>query len=206
MEISDDLPSEFDFDFLFKIVIIGDVKTGKSSFLQLLLNEPPARLSVPTIGVDFRTLYMSHNSQTIKLQIWDASGHERFAPITNAYYRGSDAVIYFFDLTNRESFNHLDNWYESFNQKAKKGALSLLLGNKRDLVNDRKITESEGWELGMRKGVVDYREVSAREGTEGECKEAIIGLVDRLVNVREMGDHKGCILKNYEFKYESKCF
>eukprot|EP00501_MAST-03F_sp_TOSAG23-6_P001524 GSMAST32.ASY1.ANO1.1586.1 assembled CDS len=98
-------------DHLFKLVLIGD----SSSYIS-------------TIGVDFRFL---------KLQIWDTAGQERFRTITSAYYRGADGIIMVYDVTRRDSFDHVQDWLNEVERYAKQGLCKkLLIGNKwKDFAN-----------------------------------------------------------------------
>ena len=168
------------YDSLFKLVLVGDVKTGKSAFIQRLVTETPSQIYHPTIGVDFRTTVISHCFRNIKLQIWDTSGQERFRDITKSYFRGADAVIFIFDLTDRESFNNIDMWCEIFKETRGTEFNALILGNKNDLVNERQVTSEEAKDLARRRGM-DYLEVSARNDQATRCRECLESLVDSLV-------------------------
>ena len=99
-----------DYDYLFKMVLVGNSSVGKTClFLQYsdsVFNES----FMPTIGVDFRIKTLELDNSFIKMQIWDTAGQERFKTITSSYYKGAHGLILVFDLTDRQSFLDLDNW------------------------------------------------------------------------------------------------
>lgn len=93
----------------------------------------------PTIGVEFGSAAIEHNSQTLKLQIWDTAGQESFRSITRSYFRGAIGALLVFDLTNRESFTNLTNWIEEIQMCSSGNLAMVLVGNKSDLVKDNEI-------------------------------------------------------------------
>ena len=102
------------FDKQFKIIIIGDSGTGKTSLL-MRIGDGKARVNTePTVGVDMRnkTFLYGEDQLRVKLQIWDTAGQERFRTLTTSYYRGTHCCILVFDITNQESFYHLYHWID----------------------------------------------------------------------------------------------
>ena len=87
---------------------------------------------ISTIGVDFRFRTVKIGDKLIKLQIWDTAGQERFRTITSAYYRGADGIITVYDVTNQESFDHVQDWLAEVEKYASPGTAKLLVGNKSD--------------------------------------------------------------------------
>lgn len=96
-----------DYDYLFKLVLIGDSSVGKSCLLLRFADDSFTESYISTIGVDFRFRTVKIEDKTVKLQIWDTAGQERFRTITSAYYRGADGIIMVYDVTRRESFDHV---------------------------------------------------------------------------------------------------
>ena len=92
-------------DYLFKIIIVGDGGTGKSNILINFCDEQFIEAYKSTIGVDFKIKTLMVGQHPVKLQLWDTAGQERYAAITSAYYRGAQAVIIVYDITNRNSFD-----------------------------------------------------------------------------------------------------
>ena len=99
-----------EYDYLFKILLIGDSGVGKSCLLVRFADDTYADSYINTIGVDFKIRTIDINSKTVKLQIWDTAGQERFRTITSSYYRGAHGIIIAYDITDKESFQNLRQW------------------------------------------------------------------------------------------------
>merc|ERR1712217_554895 len=109
---------------------------------------------ITTIGVDFKVRTLSVHGKSVKLQIWDTSGQERFRAITNSYYRGAHGIIVVYDLTDRESFiNVRDVWLPQIYKHAAVDANKLLVGNKCDLSSTRVVSNEEALELAESLGI-----------------------------------------------------
>ena len=121
-----------DYDQLFKLVLIGDTGVGKSCLLLRFADNQFTESYISTIGVDFRFKTVQVDGKTIKLQIWDTAGQERFRTITSAYYRGADGVVMVYDITHRESFDHVSEWLAEVNKHASEDCCKLIIGNKSD--------------------------------------------------------------------------
>ena len=120
-----------------------------------------------SIGVDFKLKNIEIDNKKIKLQIWDTAGQERFRTITTSYYKGAHAILIVFDITDRESFEHVRNWMADIDKFAKEGVLRILVGNKCDLENSRQVRKEEGNEIANKYGI-KYIETSAKETTNIE--------------------------------------
>jgi len=107
-----------EFDYLFKIVMIGDSGVGKSNLLSRFVDNSFNMDSKPTIGVEFATKTTNIEGKSIKNQIWDTAGQERFRAITNAYYRGAVGAIIVFDLTKSKSFENVQKWLAELKDNA----------------------------------------------------------------------------------------
>ena len=126
--------------YLFKLVLIGDSGVGKSCLLLRFADDSFTDSYISTIGVDFRFRTVTIDMKTVKLQIWDTAGQERFRTITSAYYRGAHGIIMVYDVTNYESFEHVEEWLNEVNRHASESTLKLLVGNKADLQEDKKVS------------------------------------------------------------------
>ena len=115
-----------------------------------------------SIGVDFKLKNIEIDNKKIKLQIWDTAGQERFRTITTSYYKGAHAILICFDITDRESFDHIRNWMADIDKFAKEGVLRILVGNKCDLENSRQVRKEEGNEIANKYGI-KYIETSAKD-------------------------------------------
>ena len=108
-----------DYDYLFKVLLIGNSSVGKSSLLLRFVDNAWSDLFVPTIGVDFKIKTMTIDSKNVKLQIWDTAGQERFKNITASYYRGAHGILVVYDITDMESFKNINNWLIEIEKKCK---------------------------------------------------------------------------------------
>jgi small GTP-binding protein len=123
---------------VFKIVLVGDSAVGKSSMLGRYIHGDFYENFYATLGVDFQTKEIISNNKYAKLQIWDTAGQERYRKLSQSYFRNAHCYILMFDLSNKESFNGLDFWYNEIqnNQHSTTGSsLILLIGSKKDKKN-----------------------------------------------------------------------
>ena len=115
-----------------------------------------------SIGVDFKTKQIEINDRLVKMQIWDTAGHEKFRTITTSYYKSAHAIIVLYDITDESSFEHIKNWMIDIDKFAKQGVLKVLVANKIDLEENRKITKEAGESLANKYGI-KFFEVSAKD-------------------------------------------
>ena len=141
------------YDYLFKLLLIGDSGVGKTcvlfrfsedafnaTFISTIGNFPPLlnRLDKQKIlGIDFKIRTIELDGKKIKLQIWDTAGQERFRTITTAYYRGAMGIMLVYDITNEKSFDNIKNWIRNIEEHASADVEKMILGNKCDM-NDRR--------------------------------------------------------------------
>ncbi|CAJ0609785.1 unnamed protein product [Cylicocyclus nassatus] len=158
------------YNHLFKIVVVGDHNCGKSCIL-LRFAENSFRVDhVSTIGVDFKLKTIKLGRDKIRLELWDTAGMERYRTIYNSYYHSAHGVMCVYDMTNENSFNSLENyWLKEIRQHAPQNSVLMLIGNKADLVNERKVDFRRAEQLATRLGVSLY-EVSAKTGIN--CEDA----------------------------------
>ena len=131
-----------EYDYLFKCICVGDGGCGKTALVVRFSQGFFQEQYKLTIGVEFavKTIELV-NTKKVKLQIWDTGGQERFQYVRPMYYRGAMGAIILFDLSNRESFEHLPKWIEEVSTNV--GDLPMLIvGNKSDLVNECKVTRA----------------------------------------------------------------
>jgi len=161
-----------DYDRLFKILLIGDSGVGKSCVLLRFADDSYSEQYISTIGVDFKIKTMelaqpSGESIKAKLQIWDTAGQDRFRTITSSYYRGAQGIIVVFDVTDRDSFEHVSAWMAEVERYAGSDVNTLLIGNKKDLEDQRAVTFEEGEALAQTYKI-RYVETSAKENVNVE--------------------------------------
>uniref|UniRef100_A0A336KYG1 Ras-related protein Rab-43 n=1 Tax=Culicoides sonorensis TaxID=179676 RepID=A0A336KYG1_CULSO len=131
------------FDFLFKVVLIGDCGTGKTCIVQRFKNGNWIEKHNNTIGVDFSIKTINVDGKRVKLQIWDTAGQERFRTITQSYYRSANGVIIVYDITKRQSYVNLQRWIDEVRRYTASNVILALVGNKCDLEGDRQVDPAE---------------------------------------------------------------
>lgn len=127
----------------FKFIVIGSSGVGKTAILKRLVDDVFTGESQSTIGVEFLTTTIEVDATSVKLQIWDTAGQERFRSIAKAYFRSAIGVILVFDLTDRKSFEDLNQWLNDVHALCDPNAVVTLIGNKTDLQSARTVSESE---------------------------------------------------------------
>ncbi|OLY82764.1 GTP-binding protein ypt1 [Smittium mucronatum] len=157
----------FDSDYLFKLLLIGDSGVGKSCLLLRFADDTYTESYISTIGVDFKIRTIELEGKTVKLQIWDTAGQERFRTITSSYYRGAYGIIVVYDVTDQESFNNVERWLQEIGRYASEGVNKLLVGNKSDLEDDRTVDYTQAKEFADQLGI-PFLETSAKDSTNVE--------------------------------------
>ena len=148
-----------DFDYLFKILLIGNSGVGKSCMLSRYSDNYFTEDFISTIGVDFKIKTLSLNSKNVKFQIWDTAGQERFKNIVSSYFKAAHAIIIMYDCNNRESFINLNCWIDQALKFANKDVLLILVGNKSDL--DKRVSSQEASEYSKSNNLLFF-EVSCK--------------------------------------------
>ena len=156
-----------DYDFLFKLLLIGNSAVGKSSLLLRFSDNIFNESFLPTIGVDFKIRTFELTGKTVKLQIWDTAGQERFKTITSSYYKGAHGIILTYDITDKQSFKDIENWLTEVEKFANENVIKLLVGNKSDLESSRQVKFEEGKEFADSLGV-QFIETSAKNSSNVE--------------------------------------
>ncbi|CAL5225268.1 g8062 [Coccomyxa viridis] len=170
--------------YLFKYIIIGDTGVGKSCLLLQFTDKRFQPVHDLTIGVEFGARMINIDGKQIKLQIWDTAGQESFRSITRSYYRGAAGALLVYDITRRETFNHLASWLEDARQHANPNMTIMLIGNKSDLTHRRAVTTEEGEQFAKEHGLV-FLETSAK--TAHNVEEAFINTARKIYEKIEQG-------------------
>ena len=170
-----------DYDYIFKLVLIGDTCVGKSCILVRFSDDIFDDNYVTTIGVNFRFKTMAIKNKIVKIQIWDTAGQERYRSITTAYYRGAAAIIICCDCTNRESFDNIKNWIEEISKYTDNDSVDkIVFLNKCDL-NEERCIKKEEIEQSEKENGIKILEVSAKtgEGIDAGFEYIINKLIDK---------------------------
>ncbi|UJR35737.1 hypothetical protein I4U23_028487 [Adineta vaga] len=175
MKRSTTISSEY--DFIFKIVIIGDSSVGKSNLL-LRFTRNEFRLDTQsTIGVEFANKQLLIDGKRVKTQVWDTAGQERFKTVIPQFYRGSEGALVVFDLTKPNTFEHVSTWVEEVYRHTPSDLPIVLVGNKSDLTHERRISREQATDLARRLNL-SYMETSALNASNVE--QAFILLVSSI--------------------------
>merc|ERR1740125_55610 len=177
-----------DYDFLFKLVLIGDSSVGKSCLLLRFADDSFTDSYISTIGVDFRFRTITIDGKTVKLQIWDTAGQERFRTITSAYYRGADGIIMVYDVTSSESFEHVEEWLSEVDRYANENTAKLLVGNKADLIEEKQVSQETAQSFADKLGI-SFLETSAKTATNVDA--AFLTMAQELIKTRDVKPKTG---------------
>jgi len=170
--------------YLFKYIIIGDTGVGKSCLLLQFTDKRFQQVHDLTIGVEFGARMITIDGKQIKLQIWDTAGQESFRSITRSYYRGAAGALLVYDITRRETFNHLTSWLDDARQHANSNMTIMLIGNKCDLEQRRAVSLEEGQQFANEHGLV-FLETSAK--TAANVEEAFINTARKIYEKIQQG-------------------
>ena len=125
-----------DYDYLHKVLLVGDSAVGKSSIARRFAEDEFDDSFIATIGVDLKVQTFEVGGKVVKLQLWDTAGQERFRSITNTYFRGADCIILVYDVTDAATFDAATaQWMTAIRTHASERASIFLVGNKMDLLH-----------------------------------------------------------------------
>merc|ERR1712199_138514 len=156
-----------EYDYLFKLLLIGDSGVGKSCLLLRFADDTYTETYISTIGVDFKIRTIEIDGKVIKLQIWDTAGQERFRTITSSYYRGAHGIIVVYDITDEDSFGAVARWITEIERFAGQDVNKMMVGNKADLATKRKVEFSAAKEFADNQGM-PFFETSAKDNKNVE--------------------------------------
>jgi len=153
-----------EYDYLFKVVLIGDSGVGKSNLLSRFTRNEFNLESKTTIGVEFATKSIQVDAKTIKAQIWDTAGQERYRAITSAYYRGAVGALLVYDISKHVTFENVERWLKELRDHAEPNIVVMLVGNKSDL-RHRRAVPTEDAMLFAENNNLAFIETSALDAT-----------------------------------------
>jgi len=176
------------YDFLIKLLLIGDSGVGKSCLLLRFSDNSFTQSFITTIGIDFKIKTVEIDGKRIKLQIWDTAGQERFRTITTAYYRGAMGILLIYDVTDEISFQNIRNWIRNIEQHAADNVNKVLIGNKCDCASDKVVETDRGQSLADEYGI-KFFEASAK--SDINVTEAFIHIATEIKNRLMKSAHPG---------------
>ena len=151
-------------EFVFKILLLGDSEVGKSCFLMRYSDNVFVENNITTIGLDYKLKSVKLDSgKTIKVQLWDTAGQDKYRTIAKNYFKGSHGILLLYDVTKQSSFQNIRDWIQDIREEVSQKAIIFLIGNKIDLVDKRKISKEKGIEL-AEEYKLPFFEASAKSG------------------------------------------
>ncbi|KAM6910187.1 RAB11a, member RAS oncogene family, like [Xenentodon cancila] len=177
---------EDEYDYLFKVVLIGDSGVGKSNLLSRFTRNEFNLESKSTIGVEFATRSIQVEGKTIKAQIWDTAGQERYRAITSAYYRGAVGALLVYDIAKHLTYENAERWLKELQDHADSNIVIMLVGNKSDLRHLRAVPTDEAKGFAEKHGL-SFLETSALDSSNVELAfQTILTAIYNIVSQRQM--------------------
>jgi len=177
-----------EYDYLFKVVLIGDSGVGKSNLLSRFTRNEFNLESKSTIGVEFATRSIQVDGKTIKAQIWDTAGQERYRAITSAYYRGAVGALLVYDIAKHLTYENVERWLKELRDHADQNIVIMLVGNKSDLRHLRAVPTDEAKAF-AEKNNLSFIETSALDSTNVEAAfQNILTEIYKIVSQKQIRD------------------
>ncbi|KAI4341135.1 hypothetical protein MLD38_025894 [Melastoma candidum] len=175
-----------EYDYLFKLVLIGDSGVGKSNLLSRFTRNEFNLESKSTIGVEFATKSLRVEGKVIKAQIWDTAGQERYRAITSAYYRGAVGALLVYDVTRHSTFENVGRWLKELRDHTDPNIVVMLIGNKCDLRHLVAVRTEDGRSFAENESLY-FMETSALDSTNVEAAFAeVLTQIHRIVSKKSV--------------------
>ena len=152
-------------EVILKFLILGDITVGKTTLLLKYIDNFTPEIYISTLGVDYKTKNLVYNGTKVTLQIWDTAGQERYRVITKSFIKGTDGIIFMYDITQKESFINVKKWIEETEGENPGDVKKIIVGNKIDKEEDRQVTDEMKEKLNKEVDI-DLIEVSAKKGID----------------------------------------
>ncbi len=152
------------YDLTFKIIVIGDPGVGKSCLTGRAVKVKFEEKYAPTIGFEFLTLSVKIEDKIIKLQIWDTCGQEMYRSLISNFYRNASLAMMVYSIDSKESFSHISTWLKEVKLQSHPDVKIILIGNKKDLEEKRKVTYEEAKKFKEENQLLYFEETSAKTG------------------------------------------
>ncbi len=174
------MSDDFKSDCVYKVLLLGDSTVGKTCFLMRYTDNTFQEIHMSTIGLDYRLKNITlENGKNIKIQIWDTAGQEAFQAITRTYYKGAVGALLVYDITRHETFEHIDRWLNEIKANGSKDICCILIGNKKDLEDQRQVKYEEGEKLAKSNNLL-FLETSAKSAEN--VQEAFLQTAEKILD------------------------
>ncbi|XP_073115769.1 ras-related protein Rab5A [Elaeis guineensis] len=174
-----------------KLVLLGDVGTGKSSLVLRFVKGQFVEFQESTIGAAFFSQTLAVNDQTVKFEIWDTAGQERYHSLAPMYYRGAAAAIIVYDITNSATFTRAKKWVQELQAQGNPSTIMALAGNKADLLEARQVSAEATQTYAQENGLF-FMETSAKTATN--VNDIFYEIAKRLLQSQPLQNPQGMIL------------
>ena len=193
------------YDKSIKVILLGDSMVGKSSIICRLCKEVFDQSIAPTISIEYYNYLIKINDFTVRMQIWDTAGQEKFNSIIKNYYQNTDFAIFVYSIDNLNSFHRIKNWMsyaQENNAKSDNHEMkNILLGNKRDLDNsERKVSYDEGQNFSKNNNFMIFREISCKNEDEDELNN-FLGVFDEIAKSCYIDKRRSSTLESDSLSY-----
>ena len=182
------------YDYCFKVVLIGDAYSGKTTFVNRICDNRLDKHYAPTIGVEFNSTFIKYKDYIVKIQFWDTAGDKCYAPILKTYYKNIIGLYLVIDLTSKKCMKTLDYWFNEINDnKNKEDSFKIIvIGNKADSKN-RFVSKQEILNK-LKHRHVEYVEVSALNDDD-TVKDINYNMIESIFKYFDVEDHRGIVSK-----------
>ncbi len=190
-------------EFIYKILLLGDSSVGKTCFLMRYIDNTFQDIHMSTIGLDYKLKNVQlENGKMVKIQLWDTAGQDRFRSITKNYYKGAHGIILIYDITENKTFENVKNWMNQIKEEVSDKVTIVLVGNKIDVEEHRKVKTEQGESMAKDFGIMFF-ECSAKTGENinGIFNSLVRKVVDNFAKSAESGQK----LKNKKKKGKGCC-
>jgi Ras-related protein Rab-1A len=163
--ILDSVEEDFkEFNLSFKVIVLGNSGVGKTCITNMAIKSKFLESSNTTIGIDYLTLFIQLNDKIIKLQIWDTCGQEMYRSLISGFYKNSSLAVIVYAIDDRNSFKDIENWVKDLKTMASPDIKIIMIGNKKDLEEERLVSYEEGKKLADEYKFAEFFETSAKTG------------------------------------------
>ena len=172
LKIKRNLPESDTYDRSIKVIILGDSYVGKSSIINRLINNKFTDLP-NTLSIEYHTYIISINDFTLRMQLWDTAGQEKFNSLVSNYYKGTEVAIFVYSVDKEDSFKNVQKWFNNLKDNSK-NSVNILLGNKRDIVdeeeNKREVESEKADKFSIDNKFLKFKEISCKNTDEEEIE------------------------------------
>ena len=183
----DSLSEESKNEETIKIIILGDSKVGKTSFIIRFTKNKFDETYLATIGVDYKDRIINIENKLYKLMFYDTAGEEKYKSIPKNHIKNVQGIILMYDITNKKSFDSIIDWISDVKEIKGENFPMILVGNKIDLNESREVTEEMGYEL-AEKNQIEFFETSNKDGTN--IQEAGLEIVYKILGETKVNNSR----------------